>query len=65
MEVAKAMEQMTVKPGDETKTKEQLKRDMESREKLPKKETSEVLAKYKLSQMQILDSYSPIYEFEE
>lgn len=38
---------------------------MESREKLPKEESSEVLAKYKISQMQILDSYSPMYEFEE
>ncbi len=49
----------------ETKTKEQLKREMESREKLPKEESSEVLAKYKISQMQILDSYSPMYEFED
>lgn len=43
----------------------QLKRDMESRENLPKEESSEVLAKYKISQMQILDSYSPMYEFED
>ena len=47
------------------KTKGQLKREMESREKLLKEESSEVLAKYKISQMQILDSYSPMYEFEE
>lgn len=65
MEAAKALEKMTVKPGDETKTKEQLKRDMKSREQLPKEESSEVLAKYKISQMQILDSYSPMYEFED
>ena len=65
MEAAKALEEMTVKPGDETKTKEQLQKDLESREKLPKEEPSEVLAKYKISQMQILDSYSPMYEFEE
>ena len=57
--------QMTVKSGDETKIKEQLKIDMKSREQLPKEESSEVLAKYKISQMQILDSYSPMYEFED
>ena len=55
---------MTVKPGDETKTKEQLQKDLESREKLPKEESSEVLANYKIIQMQIVDSYSPMYEFE-
>ena len=38
---------------------------MESRENLPKEEMSEILAKYKISQMQILDSYLPMYEFEE
>lgn len=65
MEVAKALEEMTIKSGDETKTKEQLHKDLESREKLPKEEPSEVLAKYKISQMQILDSYSPMYEFED
>ena len=65
METAKALEEMTVKSGDETKTKEQLQKDLESREKLPKEESSEVLAKYKISKMQILDSYSPMYEFED
>ena len=65
MEAAKALEEMTVKPGDETKTKGQLQKDLESRESLPKEESSEVLAKYKISQMQILDSYSPMYEFED
>lgn len=40
-------------------------KNMENREKLPREEASEVLAKYKISQMQILDSYSPMYEFEE
>lgn len=62
---AKALEEMTVKPGDETNTKGQLQKDLESREKLPKEESSEVLAKNKISQMQILDSYSPMYEFED
>lgn len=56
MEAAKALEEMTVKSGDETKTKEQLQKDLESREKLPKEESSEVLAKYKISQMQIFES---------
>lgn len=45
--------------------KGQLQKDLESRENLPKEESSEVLAKYKISQMQILDSYSPMYEFED
>ena len=31
MEAAKALEEMTVKPGDETKTKEQLKREGKQR----------------------------------
>lgn len=65
MEDVKALEEMRVKPGDETKIKEQLQKDLESREKLPKEESSEVPAKYKLSQMQILNSYSSMYEFDE
>ena len=64
-EAAKAFEEMMVQPGDETKTREQLQKDLESRERLPKEESSEVLGKYKISQMQILDSYSPMYEFED
>ncbi len=32
---------------------------------MPKEESSEVLANYRISQKQILDSYSPMYEFEE
>lgn len=65
MEAAKALEEMMVKPGDETNTNEQLQKDLESREKSPKEETSEVFANYKISQMQILGSYSPMYGFEE
>ena len=64
-EITKTLEKMAVKPGDEAKTKEQLQKDLESREKLQKEEPSEVLANYKISQMQILDSYSPMYEFED
>ena len=64
-QAAKACEELMVQPGDETKTREQLQKDLESRERLPKEESSEVLGKYKISQMQILDSYSPMYEFED
>lgn len=49
MEDVKALEETRVKPGDETKIKEQLQKDLESRAKLPKEESSEVPAKYKLS----------------
>jgi hypothetical protein len=62
---ADELEKMSVKAGDETKTREQFQKDLESRENLPKEEPSEILARYSVEQMQILDSYSPTYEFEE
>ena len=42
----------------------QLAREKAEKENAPGVESSEVLQKYKVSQMQILDSYSPMYEFE-
>ena len=56
---------MTLKETDETKSKEQLAREMAEMENAPGVESSEVLQKYKVSEMQILDSYSPMYEFEQ
>ncbi len=61
---AKELDKMTLKETDETKSKEQLAREMEEKDNMPKVESSEVLQNYKVSQMQILDSYSPMYEFE-
>ena len=60
----KELDKMTLKETDETKSKEQLVREMEEKDNMPKVESSEVLQNYKVSQMQILDSYSPMYEFE-
>lgn len=60
----KELDKMTLKETDETKCKEKLKRELDEREHLPKVESSEVLKNFKVSQMQILDSYSPTYEFD-
>ena len=60
----KELDKMTLKETDETKTKEQLTREREERANAPKLETSDVLQNFKVSQMQILDSYSPTYEFD-
>lgn len=56
---------MTLKETDETKSKEQLSKNLDERGKVPKMENSDVLQNFKVSQMQILDSYSPTYEFDE
>lgn len=58
----KELDKMTLKEADETKSKEQLARELAEKENAPGVESSEVLQKYKVSQMQILDSYSPMYE---
>ena len=60
----KELDKMTLKEADEMKSKEQLARERAEKENAPGVESSEVLQKYKVSQMQILDSYSPMYEFE-
>ena len=60
----KELDKMTLKEADETKSKEQLARERAEKENVPRVESSEVLRNYKVSQMQILDSYSPMYEFE-
>lgn len=61
---AKELDKMTLKEADETKSKEQLARELVEKENVLGIESSEVLQKYKVSQMQILDSYSPTYEFD-
>jgi len=60
----KELGKMTLKEADETKSKEQLTREMAEKENAARVESSDVLQKYKVSQMQILDSYSPMYEFD-
>ena len=60
----KELDKMTLKEADETKSKEQLARERAEKENAPGMESSEILQNYKISQMQILDSYSPMYEFE-
>ena len=51
--------------SDETKTKQQHAREQEERKRGISLESSEILSKYKVSDMRILDSYAPMYEFEE
>lgn len=63
--VEKETDKMALKVSDETKSKEQLTRELEERKHLPKVESSEVLRDLNVSQMQILDSFSPTYEFDE
>ena len=60
----KELDKMTLKETDETKSKEQLAREMAEMENAPGVKSLEVLQKYKVSEMQIRDSYSPMYEFE-
>lgn len=50
--------------SDETKSREQMQRDMAEREKLPKMETAEILKDVDINNLQIKDSFSPMYEFE-
>lgn len=56
---------MTLKEADETKSKEQPEREMAEKENAPRVESTEVLQKYKVSRMQLPDSYSPTYEFDQ
>lgn len=62
---AKELDKMALKKSDETKSKEQLAMEMAERDNVPKMESSDVLQKFKIGQMQIVDSYSPTYEFDE
>lgn len=64
MEEAKELDKMTLQKSDETKSKEQYERELIERNNVPKLETSDVLQNFKVSQMQILDSFSPTYEFD-
>lgn len=64
MEATKKLDKMTLQKSDETKSKEQYERELVERNNVPKLETSDVLQKFKVSQMQILDSFSPTYEFD-
>ncbi len=63
--VEKEADKMVLNASDETKRKEQTARELEERKHLPKVESSEVLRDLNVSQMQILDSFSPTYEFDE
>ncbi len=64
-EVEKELEKRALLETDETKSKERLARDLEDREKGLSVEGAEVLKDYRVSDMKILDSYAPMYEFEE
>ena len=64
MEAAKELDKMTLQKSDETKSKEQYVRELTERKNVPKLEASDLLQSFKVSQMQILDSFSPTYEFD-
>ena len=64
-EAEKELEKRALLETDETKSKERLARDLEDREKGLLVEGAEILKDYRVSDMKILDSYAPMYEFEE
>ena len=64
IEVAKELDKITLQKSDETKSKEQYERELDERNNVPKLEASDVLQNFKVSQMQILDSFFPTYEFD-
>ena len=59
----KAVEESGLKAADETKSKEQMARDLEERGKVLTVESSEVLREFDLEQMRIEDGFEPGYEF--
>ena len=63
--VEREADKMALKVSDETKSKEQMARELEERRHMPKVESSEVLRDLNVSQMKILDSFSPTYEFDD
>ena len=60
----KAQEKADLQISDETKTKEQMVKDLTEKENFSAQDQTEKLGKLKVSQMKILDSFSPLYEFE-
>lgn len=60
----KAQEKAELQISDETKTKEQMARDLAEKESFSAQDQTEKLGKLKVSQMKILDSFDPMYEFE-
>lgn len=60
----KAQEKADLQISDETKTKEQMARDLAVKDSFSALDQTEKLGKLKVSQMKILDSFSPLYEFE-
>lgn len=50
--------------SDETKTKQQRAKDLADKESITSQDQTEKLEKMKVNQMRILDSFSPLYEFE-
>lgn len=61
--VEKAVEESGLKAADETKSKEQMARDLEERRKVLTVESSEVLREFDLEEMRIVDGFEPGYEF--
>jgi len=63
-EAEKAQEKAELQISDETKTKEQMAKDVAEKEYFSAQDQTEKLGKLKMNQMRILDSFSPLYEFE-
>lgn len=63
-EAEKAQEKANLQISDETKTKEQMAKELAEKENFSAQDQTEKLEKLKISQMKILDSFDPMYEFE-
>ncbi len=63
-EAEKTQEKAKLQISDETKTKEQMVKDVAEEENFSAQDQTEKLGKLKVSQMKILDSFDPMYEFE-
>ena len=59
----KAVEESGLKATDETKSKEQMERELEERAKVLTVESSEVLREFDVDEMRIVDGFEPGYEF--
>lgn len=60
----KAQEKANLQISDETKTKEQMVKELAEKENFSAQDQTEKLEKLKVGQMRILDSFDPMYEFE-
>lgn len=63
-EAARELEKMTLRTADETKSKTAFARDLADRDNPPSLDATEQLRGVKISQLQLVDSFDPGYEFD-